>query len=108
MGSARDDEDSNAGHRHVPKLILAGRLAGTFDGRPVVISADEAGVLLDVSSLSSGWRLRKYSSAVLPVLKCLNAFHIPLTMRVAGAVSVPLLPKSGLLVRLFAPSIANG
>jgi hypothetical protein len=107
MGSARDDEDSHSGHRHVPKLILAGRLTGTFDGRPVVISADEAGVVLDVSTLYSGWRLRKYSNSAVPVLKGLNALRIPLTIRVAG-VSVPLLPKSGLLVRLFAPSIANG
>jgi hypothetical protein len=87
---------------------LAGRLVGTFDGRPVVISADEAGVLLDVSTLYSGWKLRKYSGAVLPVLDWLNASHIPLKVRVAGAVSVPLLPKSGLLVRLFAPSLAKG
>jgi hypothetical protein len=86
---------------------LAGRLTGTFDGRPVVISADDAGLVLDVSTLYSGWRLRKYSNAVLPVLKGLNDVHIPLTIRVAG-VSVPLLPKSGLLVRLFAPSLANG
>jgi hypothetical protein len=107
MGYARDDKDSHSGHRHVPKLILAGRLTGTFDGRPVVITADEAGVMVDVSTLYSGWRLRKYSNAVLPVLKGLNALHIPLTIRVAG-VSVPLLPKSGLLARLFAPSIANG
>ena len=107
MGSARDDEDPHSGHRHVPKLILAGRLTGTFDGRPVVISADDAGLVLDVSTLYSGWRLRRYSNAALPLLKALNAVHIPLTIRVAG-VSVPLLPKSGLLVRLFAPSIANG
>jgi hypothetical protein len=107
MGSARDDKDSHSGHRHVPKLILAGRLTGTFDGRPVVISADDAGVVLDVSTLYSGWRLRRYSNAALPLLKALNEVHIPLTIRVAG-VSVPLLPKSGLLVRLFAPSIANG
>jgi len=107
MGSARDDEDPHSGHRHVPKLILAGRLTGTFDGRPVVISADDAGLVLDVSTLYSGWRLRKYSNAALPLLKGLNAVQIPLTIRVAG-VSVPLLPKSGLLVRLFAPSLASG
>ena len=107
MGSAWDDKDPHSGHRQVPKLILAGRLTGTCDGRPVVISADDAGVVLDVSTLYSGWRLRKYSNAVLPLLKGLNEVHIPLTIRVAG-VSVPLLPKSGMLVRLFAPSIANG
>ena len=107
MGSARGDEDSHEGHRHIPKLILAGRLTGTFDGRPVVISADETGLTLDVSSLYSGWRLRKYGSAVLPLLNWLNASHIPLKMRMAGAVSVPLLPQPGLLVRLFAPSLVN-
>ena len=107
MGSARDDEDSHAGHRCVPKLILAGRLTGTFEGRPVVISADETGLTLDFLSLYSGWQLRKYSSAALPVLEWLNASHIPLTVRMAGALSVPLLPKSGLLVRFFAPSLAK-
>jgi len=108
VGSARDNEDPDAGHGYVPKLILAGRLAGTFDGRPVVISADEAGVFLDVSTLYSGWQLRKYSSSVLPVLGWLNTWHVPLTVRVAGVVSVPVLPKAGLLVRFFAPSLANG
>lgn len=78
MGSARDIEDPHAGHGYVPKLILAGRLVGTFDGRPVVISADESGLSLDVSSLYSGWQLRNYSSSVFPVLEWLNASHIPL------------------------------
>ncbi len=108
MGSARDDKDSHAGHRYVPKLILAGRLAGTLDGRPVVISADDAGVTLDLSNLRSVWTLRYYGSVVLPLLQLLKASQIPLTIRVAGAVSVPLLPKAGLLVRLFAPALANG
>jgi hypothetical protein len=84
-----------------------GYKSGTFDGRPVVISADDAGLVLDVSTLYSGWRLRRYGNSALPLLQGLNALHVPLTIRVAG-VSVPLLPKSGLLVRLFAPAIANG
>ena len=108
MGSARDDEDPHAGHGYIPKLILAGRFTGTLDGRPVVISADETGLTLNVSSWYSGWQLRKYSSAVLPVLGWLNASRIPLTMRVAGVVSIPLLPNAGLLVRLFAPALASG
>jgi len=108
MGSARDDKDSHAGHSYVPKLILAGRLAGTLDGRPVVIGADNAGVTLDLANLRSVWTLQNYGSVVLPLLQLLKALQIPLTMRVAGAVSVPLLPKAGLLVRLFAPALANG
>ena len=107
MDSARDDEDSYAGHRHVPKLILAGRLTGTLDGRPVVISADDAGVTLDLSTLRSAWTLRNYGSAALPFLQSLKAAHIPLTLRLAGSVSVPLLPKAGWLVRLFAPELSN-
>ena len=108
MGSARDDEDSHAGHRHVPKLILAGRLTGTLDGRPVVISADDAGVTLDLSSLRSAWTLRNYGSVALPFLQLLKASHIPLTLRLAGAVSVPVLPQAGWLVRLFAPAMVSG
>lgn len=106
MGPARDHENPHAGHGYVPKLIVAGRLAGTIDGRPVVISADEAGVFLDVSTLYSGWQLRKYSSSILPVLGWMNALHIPLTVRVAG-VAIPVLPKPGLLVRFFAPTLAS-
>ncbi len=105
MGSARHTEDSHAGHRHVPKLILAGRLTGTLDGRPVVISADDAGLTLDLSSLRSAWTLRKYVGVGLPFLQLLKAAHIPLTLRLAGGVSVPVLPKAGWLVRLFAPAM---
>ena len=108
MGSPRDAEDSHARHGYVPKLILAGRLTGTVDGRPVVISADDAGVTLDLSSLRSAWKLRNYGSAAFPVLQLLKASRIPLTLRVAGALSVPVLPKAGLLVRLFAPALVTG
>ena len=108
MGSARNVEDSHAGHRHVPKLILAGRLTGTVDGRPVVISADDAGVTIDLANLRSAWTLRNYGSVGLPFLQLLKASHIPLTLRLAGSVSVPVLPKAGWLVRLFAPSLATG
>ena len=108
MGAARYDEDPDAGYRCPPKLILAGRLMGTLDGRPVVISADDTGLTLDLSTLRSAWTLRKYGSVVLPLLQLLKASRIPLTMRVAGVVSVRLLPKAGLLARLFAPALADG
>lgn len=88
--------------------ILSQRTRVSFDGCPVVISTGGDGVILSVSTFYSAWKLRKYSSAVLPVVNWLNASRIPLTLRVAGAVSVPLRPKSGLLARLFAPSLANG
>ena len=108
MGSARDDEDSHAGHRHVPKLILAGRLTGSLDGRPVVISAEDGQVTVDMSTLRSAWTLRKYGNAALPLLQVLKASSIPLTLRLAGSVSVPVLPKAGWFVRLFAPALVTG
>jgi hypothetical protein len=108
MGSARHTEDSHTGHRHVPKLILAGRLTGTLDGRPVVISADDAGLTLDLSSLRSAWTLRKCGRVVLPFVQFLDAAHIPLRLRLFGGVSVAVLPRAGLLVRLFAPELGRG
>jgi len=86
---------------------LAGRFTGTLDGRPVVISAEETGVTLDLSSLRSAWALRKCGSVVLPVVQFLNASHVPLRLRIFGGVSVAVLPKAGLLVRLFAPELAK-
>jgi hypothetical protein len=108
MGSARDDEDSHAGHRHIPKLILAGRLTGTFDGRPVVISADGGGVTVAISTLRSVWTLRNYGTGALPLLQFLKASRIPLTLRLADSVSIPVLPNAGWLVRLFAPTLVTG
>ena len=108
MGSARDVEDSHTGHRHIPKLILAGRLTGTLDGYPVVISADGGEVTVDMPTLRSAWTMRNYGSAALPLLKLLKASRIPLTLRLAGSVSVPVLPKAGWLVRLFAPTLVTG
>lgn len=108
MGAARDREDPDAGHGYVPKLIVAGRLTGTVNGCPVVISADGDGVLLSVATFRAAWTLRNSGSAVSPLVQWLRASGVPLTVRVAGVVSVPLLPKAGWLVRLFAPTLAEG
>ena len=108
MDPARHAEDPDKGYRQSPKLILAGRLTGTLDGRPVVISADDTGLTLDLSSLRSVWTLRKFGSVVLPFVQFLNAAHVPLRLRLLGGVSVPVLPKAGLLVRLFVPELGRG
>jgi hypothetical protein len=87
---------------------LAGRLTGSVDGRPVVITAEDGQVTVDMSTLRSAWTLRKYGNAALPLLQVLKASSIPLTLRLAGSVSVPVLPKAGWLVRLFAPALVAG
>ena len=35
--------------------MLAGRLTGTLDGRPVVIDADDGGVVVQVAALRTAW-----------------------------------------------------
>jgi hypothetical protein len=73
-----------------------------------VISADDAGVTLELSTLHSAWTLRNYGRSALPLLQLLKASRIPLTLRLMGTVSIPVLPKAGLLVRLFAPALVTG
>ena len=87
---------------------MAGRLTGTLDGRPVVISADDTGLTLDLSSLRSAWTLRNCGGVVMPVVQFLNAAQVPLKLRLFGGMSVAVLPKAGMLVRLFAPELGRG
>jgi hypothetical protein len=88
-------------------MILAGRLSGTLDGRPVVIEAGESGVTLRVSALRSVWTLRKIGRSSVPLLRLLKFCEIPTTLCVADRLSVSLLPRPGILVRLLAPMLAE-
>ncbi len=88
-------------------MILAGRLSGSVDGRPVVITADAAGVTFDVGSFRSAWNLRAYGESFLPVLRFLRASGIPLTIQVAGILSLPILPTPGALTKLLAPALVR-
>ena len=107
MGLARDVEDSHSRYGYFPKLMVAGRLNGTFADRPVVITADDSGVTIDVSSLRSAWQLRTYVHSVVPVLQWMKAGHIPLTVRVGRYVSMPVLPQPSLLVKLLTASLTK-
>ena len=105
MGAARDDENPDKGY--APKLILAGRLTGTLDGRPVVIEAGESGLLLSTPSVRSAWAARRTVGPLLPVLRTLKQFEVPLRLRVAGIVSVELLPNTSTLAKLFSPVLSQ-
>lgn len=107
MGAARDHENKDEGHGHVPKLILAGRLTGTLDGRPVVIEADDAGVLLSMSSLRSAWTARRTIGPLLPVLQTLKRFKVPLRARIAGILTVELLPHASAFAKLVSPGLGR-
>ena len=106
MGAARNHENQDKGHGYVPKLILAGRLTGTLDGRPVVISADESGLVVAAGSFRTVWESRRSVGSLLPVLCMLKRHGVPLRLSIAGLVTVELLPKPNVLARIFAPSLS--
>lgn len=106
MGSARDHQDPDEGYGYVPKLIVAGRLTGTLDGRPVVIEAGESGLLVSFSALRTAWTARKMLPSVLPALRCLRDLNVPLRLRVAGLVSVELIPNPSVLAKFIAPGLS--
>jgi hypothetical protein len=105
VDSARDHENPNEGY--APKLILAGRLTGTLDGRPVVIEAGESGLLLSMSTLRAAWVARRTLEPLLPVLQTLKRFQVPLRLRVAGIVSVELLPNVSIFAKLISPVLSR-
>lgn len=87
-------------------MILAGRLTGSVDGRPVVIDADESGLTVSFSVIRSAWAARRSVAAVLPVLAFAKRSGIALRLDVAGIVALDVLPVPGAIIRLLAPRLA--
>ena len=107
MGFARDDENSHPGHGYVPKLIVAGRLTGSLDGRPVVIEAADSGVVFIASQLKTAWALRRSAGSLMPVLGMLQQCGIPVRLSLAGLVALELSPRPNPLVRMMTPGISR-
>lgn len=107
MGAARHAQDPHTGHGFVPKLILAGRLTGTLDGRPVVIDADDRGVIVSFASVATAWAARRSTTALVPVLAVAQRCAVPVRLNVAGLVSLEVLPKPSRVVRMLAPQLAD-
>lgn len=105
MGSARNHENSNEGHGCVPKLTLAGRLTGSLDGRPVVIDADDSGLLVTIPAFQTAWTARRMLGSLMPLLQTLKLSRVPLRLRVAGIISVELLPYTSVVAKLLAPGL---
>ena len=106
MGAPWNPEDPHPGHGFVPKLIVAGRLRGTVDGRPVVIDADESGFVVSFATLSTAWASRRSAPALLPVLAVARRCHVPVRLHVAGLVSLEVLPRPSRIVRMLAPELS--
>jgi hypothetical protein len=105
VGAARNDEDSHPRRWYAPKLMVAGRLTGSLDGRPVVIDADDSGLVLSIAMFQSLWGMRRIAGSVGPVLGLFKHHGIPVRVRVAGLVSVEVLPRPSALARFFVPSL---
>lgn len=107
MGAARNPEDSYTRHRYAPKLILTGRLSGTLNGRPVVIDADDSGIMLSTAMFPTAWNLRSYAGSFLPALQVLKRYGVPVRLKVAGIFSVEVLPRPNALVTMVVPIFAR-
>ena len=107
MGAPWHDEDSDERRRNAPKLILAGRLAGSVDGHPVVIDADDAGLLVTAVTFRTAWSMRILAETLFPLLITLRNAGVPLRLDVAGLVVVNLLPTPSLLARVIAPGLVR-
>ena len=106
MGAAWNDENPDEGHGYVPKLIVAGRLTGTVDGRPVVIDADDSGLVVTAVTLRTAWASSRSVGSLLPVLGILKRHGIPLRLSIAGLVTLEVLPRPSALARIFVPRLS--
>ena len=104
MGSERNPEDSHKRLGPRPKLSLAGRLDGFADGRPVSLIAEERGLTLLVSNVSTLLTLRRSWLAVRDSLSALlQRTNVRLLARVSWLGTAEVLPRPKLLIRLLLP-----
>jgi len=68
VGARRDHQDPHIGFEQQPKLITAGRLDGTLDGRPVSIIANADTITLHATRGSIG-SLLNHSKALRPMIR---------------------------------------
>ena len=107
MGAPWDDQDPHPGHGFIPKLIVAGRLTGTLDGRPVVIDADEGGVVVSFTTVAGAWAAKRSATALVPLLAVARRSAMPVRLNVAGLVALEVLPRPNRLVRFLVPRLAD-
>ena len=86
---------------------MAGRLMGTFDGRPVVIDADGSGIVVALAGFRSLWDMRRFAGSLVPALGLLKRRGMSVRMNIAGFLSVDVLPRPSVMTRIFAPGLMH-
>jgi hypothetical protein len=77
------------------------------DGRPVVIDADDGGVVVSLTLFAAAWGVKRSATALLPVLGVARRCGVPLRLSVAGLISLEVLPRPHRVLRLLAPRLAE-
>jgi len=85
--------------------MLAGRLTGTLNGRPVVIDADERGLTVRFSSFRSAWVASRTAFRCMPLVRGLGRLHVGVRLSINGLISLEVLPKPSGLVRMLLPGL---
>jgi hypothetical protein len=85
---------------------MAGRLQGTYLGRPVEIEADGRNVLLRVPSLRAAWGLRRCVTAnTIFMLRSIRENKVRLRLRIGSRLAVNVLPVPHIALRVLVPSL---
>ena len=104
MGSPWNDENPYQKCGSKPKLILAGRLVGTVDGRPVSLIAKGHELTFSVSKVATLFALRRFWNYLSPLLGVLpEQSGIKLLVRLGWLGSLEAHPRPGLLLRMMLP-----
>ena len=104
MGSERDVESSHGGGWSAPKLILAGRIDGAVNGRPVILIAEGQTLLITVESwrtLLTVRRSLRFLILALPANLTQSGIRLFAGSKWLGSVAV--YPNPSFLVRMLLP-----
>lgn len=105
MGLGRLSQDPHVGGRHRPKLTLAGRLAGTLNGRPWSSEMSADSVTLRLAGVSQALLVRRIWFSASRSLALFPPENLPVYVRVGIYPAFRILPRpAGPLGWLMPPS----
>ena len=104
MDSEWNGEDQHPECGAKPKVVLAGRLDGTVNGRPVNIVAENNEVTLTLTDVRTLLYLRRtWAVLAYEVTRLSCGLGTKLTVRIGRLGKLEVLPRPGFLVRVLLP-----